>query len=157
MSKSDTRLATLLVDFGYIKQADIDSALAEGSRSGESLRHTLRRRGLLSELRLARAFEEAAGVPLVYLTRVNEHKSALSLLPAAMAFEFRAVPFYVHDNMLRVAMADPLDAEVVRLIEQHTQHHVERYFALEREIDWALATFYPTLNLPLPGGSPGQY
>lgn len=152
MSSAEDRLASLLVEFGYVKQADMDSAIAESKRTGVRLRMHLQHSGLLSELRLARALEEAAGIPLVYLTRVLPHPAAVESIPGNLASEFRAIPFHVHNNMLRVAFTNPFDMTAVELIERQTGHHVERYFAREVEIDWALATFYPMLGLDPPTG-----
>lgn len=150
MPNPDARLATLLQEFGYVSPADIETARRESARMGETLREYLLRVGRISELRLARALEEAAGIPLVYLTRVNPDVNAVEAIPASMAQELRAIPFFQNDGVLRVAFENPLDSSVVHMIERHTGFHVERYVALSREINWGLAKLYPSLGYPLP-------
>ena len=152
MPNPDARLATLLQEFGYISEADIETARRESARMGETLRGHLLRVGRISELRLARALEEAAGIPLVYLSRVKPDAVALGMVPASMAQELRAIPFFRNEGVLRVAFENPLDSSVVQMIERQTGLHVERYSALANEIDWGLAEFYPGLELQPPAG-----
>lgn len=152
MPNPDTRLATLLEEFGYISQADIETARRESARMGETLREYLLRVGRISELRLARALEEAAGIPLVYVTRVHPDPVALAAIPPTMALELRAIPFFINDDIVRVALENPLDSSVVNIIERETGRHVERYVALQNEIDWGLAKLYPSLGLSPPHG-----
>ncbi|MBI5768832.1 MAG: type II/IV secretion system protein [Verrucomicrobia bacterium] len=69
---------------------------------------------------------------------------AISRLPVEVAKKVRAIGLYVLNNVLTVAMAAPLDTDLVRRLSQIAQMPVSPVFALPREIEDAIAIHYCT-------------
>ena len=159
LSIGDKRLGAVLLDRGYVSDDNLQDAIGRHAEVGGRLSDILVNIGVISEQRIARAIEEAIGIPLVALPRIDISADALAKVPADLAQEMGAVPFGLEGNRLRVAFADPLDALSIEEIEDESDCIVEPYKALSKELEWALATYYPELGLTPPAdmsSDPGQ-
>ncbi len=159
LSIGDKRLGAVLLDRGYVSDDNLQDAIGRHAEVGGRLSDILVNIGVISEQRIARAIEEAIGIPLVALPRIDISAEALAKVPADLAQEMGAVPFGLEGNRLRVAFADPLDALSIEEVEDESDCIVEPYKALSKELAWALATYYPELGLTPPadmGSDPGQ-
>lgn len=150
LSIGDKRLGAVLLDNGYVTDDSLQQAIAQHSDVGGSLADILVDIGVISERRIARAIEESIGIPLVNLTKADIAQDALEKIPADLAEEVRCIPFALEGNRLRVAFQDPLDALSIEDIEDESDCIVEPYKGLSKEVDWALAVYYPELGLEPP-------
>lgn len=150
LSIGDKRLGAVLLDSGYISDENLQKAIGRHSEVGGRLADILVSLGVISEQRIARAIEETIGIPTVNLPRTEVMADAIAKVPADLAQEISAIPFKLEDDLLRVAFSDPLDALAIEEIEDETDCIVEPYKALNTEIQWALATYYPELGLAPP-------
>ncbi|PYE51871.1 type II/IV secretion system protein [Deinococcus yavapaiensis] len=147
LSIGDRRLGAILLEQGYVNDSDLQRALDRHSEVGGRLSDILIDAGMVGERRIARAIEEALGIPLVNLSVLQPSAEALASLPAAGAQQHQAVPFALASGTLRVAFVDPLNSLAVEAVEDETGYIVEPYQALREQVMWALATFYPELGL----------
>ncbi|MEO6004245.1 MAG: GspE/PulE family protein [Opitutus sp.] len=69
---------------------------------------------------------------------------ALARIPAEIAKKTKAVGLYVLDGVLTVAMADPMDSDLVKRLGQIAEMPISPVFALPREIEDATAIHYCT-------------
>jgi len=138
------------LDRGYLTDEHLQRAVGRHAETGGRLADVLVDIGVISESRLARAIEEAIGVPLVILPRAQVEAEALTKVPAGLALEIGAFPFHLSGDRLRVAFNDPLDALALEEVEDASGCTVEPYQALSAELAWALATYYPELGLTPP-------
>ena len=150
LSIGDKRLGAVLLERGYVTDDGLQQAIARHGEVGGRLADILIDLGIISEQRIARAIEESIGVPLVNLPRVDVMADALVRLPAELASELRAIPFALDQDRLRVAFVDPLDALAIEEVEDASGCLVEPYLALNKEMLWALASYYPELGLAPP-------
>jgi type IV pilus assembly protein PilB len=150
LSIGDKRLGAMLLERGFVSDDGLQHAIARHAEMGGRLAEVLVGLGVVSEQRIARAIEEAIGIPLVSLPRAQINPEALSKVAAETALELRAFPFYLSGNQLRVAFVDPLDALAIEELEDASGCVVEPYQALSAELAWALATYYPELGLTPP-------
>ena len=150
LSIGDKRLGAVLLERGYVNDEALQQAISRHAEVGGRLADILVNIGVLSEQRIARAIEESIGIPLVVLPRVDVMPDALSKVPADLAYEVGAFPFYIDGNRLRVAFEDPLDALSIEEVEDATDCTVEPYQALSKELQWAIATHYPELGVEPP-------
>ncbi len=150
LSIGDKRLGAVLLERGYVTDESLQRAISRHTETGGRLSDILVGLGVISEQRIARAIEESIGIPLVVLPRVDVMAEAIAKLPARTAFELSCVPFSIEGNQLRVAFEDPLDAMSIEEVEDATGCFVEPYKGLQKEIQWALATYYPELELEAP-------
>lgn len=150
LSIGDKRLGAVLLERGYVTDDALQQAIGRHGEVGGRLADILVNLGVLSEQRIARAVEESIGIPLVHLPRVDVMSDALAKVPADLANDLRAIPFAVDQDRLRVAFVDPLDALAIEEVEDASGCLVEPYLALQKEMLWALATYYPELGLEPP-------
>jgi type IV pilus assembly protein PilB len=146
LSIGDKRLGAVLLERGYVNDESLQQAISRHAEVGGRLADILVNIGVISEQRIARAIEESIGIPLVVLPRVDVMPEALSKIPADLAFEVGAMPFAIDGNRLRVAFEDPLDALAIEEVEDSSGCLVEPYQALQKELQWAIATYYPELG-----------
>ena len=146
LSIGDKRLGAVLLERGYVNDESLQQAISRHAEVGGRLADILVHIGVISEQRIARAIEESIGIPLVVLPRVDVMPDALSKLPADLAFEVGAMPFAIDGDRLRVAFEDPLDALAIEEVEDASGCLVEPYQALQKELQWAIATYYPELG-----------
>ena len=150
LSIGDKRLGAVLLERGYVTDDALQQAIARHSEVGGRLADILMQLGVISEQRIARAVEESIGIPLVNLPRVDVMGDALAKVPGTLASELLAMPFALDGDRLRVAFVDPLDALLIEEVEDASGCLVEPYQALHKELQWALATYYPELGLEPP-------
>ncbi|WP_221090485.1 ATPase, T2SS/T4P/T4SS family [Deinococcus aquaedulcis] len=160
LSIGDRRLGAILLEQGYVNDSDLQKALVRHAEVGGRLADILIDSGLVGEKRIARAIEEALGIPLVNLLVVTPDPAALSAVRAQTALNVQAFPFGLDGGTLRVAIVDPLSSYAIEALEDDSGLNIEPYQALRDQIMWAIATNYPELNLSaeLPaeeGGSGG--
>ena len=140
----------MLLERGYVSDESLQQAIGRHAEVGGRLAEILVDIGVISEQRIARAIEESLGIPLVSLPRVEVTADALSKVNADLAYELGAIPFGLDGTRLRVAFEDPLDALAIEEIEDASGTVVEPYQALQKELHWAIATYYPELGLEPP-------
>jgi type IV pilus assembly protein PilB len=150
LSIGDKRLGAVLLERGYVSDDSLQQAIGRHAEVGGRLGDVLVNIGVISEQRIARAIEESIGIPLVMLPRVDVMPEALAKINADTAYEVGALPFALDGTRLRVAFEDPLDALAIEEVEDVSGCVVEPYQALHKELQWALATYYPELGLEPP-------
>ena len=150
LSIGDKRLGAMLLERGFVTDDGLQRAIGRHAETGGRLAEVLVGLGVVSEQRIARAIEEAVGIPLVVLPRAQVDPEALTKVPAEIALELRAFPFHLNGNRLRVAFVDPMDALAIEELEDASDCIIEPYQALSAELAWALATHYPELGLTPP-------
>jgi type IV pilus assembly protein PilB len=110
LSIGDRRLGAILLEQGYVNDTDLQKALDRHFEVGGRLSDILIDTGLVGERRIARAVEEALGIPLVNLAVVRPTAEALATLSGTIAQSMMAVPFAIEGGNLRVAFVDPLNS-----------------------------------------------
>lgn len=150
LSIGDRRLGAILLEQGYVNDSDLQRALDRHVEVGGRLSDILIDSGLVGERRIARAVEEALGIPLVNLSVVQPIPEALAAVGARTAQALTAVPFAIHGGSLRVAFVDPLNSLSIETIEDESGMIVEPYQALREQLQWAIAHHYPELGLDVP-------
>ena len=141
MATCDDVLGDLLLNAGILARATLDSVRDEARRSGHDLRSVLLRRGLVGEARIAKLLAthldlEVAEPPFA------PDPAALERLDAALARSRGVLPLSIDGRVLRVVLADPLDAELVDDLSFRTGCHVEVLVGARAAVDAAVAEAY---------------
>ncbi len=150
LSIGDRRLGAILLEQGYVNDTDLQRALDRHIEVGGRLADILIDGGMVGEKRIARALEEAFGLPLVDLTALTPDAQAIASIPALAAVQAQGVPFALENDTLRVAFVDALNNVAIELMEDESGYTIEPYQALREQVGWAIASFYPELGLPVP-------
>lgn len=147
LSIGDRRLGSILLDQGYIKDADLQKALLKHSEVGGRLADVLIDNGMVGEKRIATAIEESLGIPLVNLMIIEPEPEALQAVQGNVALHSQAFPFAIENDKLRVAFIDPLSNIAIEQLEDESGMDIDACQALKEEVMWSLATHYPALEL----------
>ena len=103
------RLGELLVQHRVISEEQLAAALTEQRRSGRKLGRVLGDLGLVSEASLHEFLAKHLQVPFLDLKQLRIDRTAVKLLPEALARRYRALVLQQDASGLLVGMADPAD------------------------------------------------
>jgi len=135
-------LGQLLLDEGAITRDSLDGALEEQRSTRDRLGDVLIRRGADPEV-VARAL--AAQLRLDYSPPpLRCDAGALALVNARLAARLKVVPLTADERRMRVAMADPLDAEAIDDLQFQTGRRVDPLVASRRAVEAALSAYHAT-------------
>ncbi|WP_019587447.1 type II/IV secretion system protein [Deinococcus apachensis] len=147
LSLGDRRLGAILLEQGYVNDTDLQKALVRHSEVGGRLADILIDSGQVGEKRIARAIEEALGIPLVNLLVVTPEPEAIAAVRPQTAQAVQAFPFALEGQTLRVALVDPLSSLALEALEDDSGLMIEPCQALRDQVLWSIATHYPELGL----------
>ena len=137
-------VADLLVAEGLVSPADATAAAERAQSAGMPLVKSLLASNLVSEFDLAEALGRALDLPVVDLAGGELDEDAIRLVPADMAERRTLIPMGVDagTRVLRVAIADPLDADGLAEIELATGLQIAPMVATLSSIGRAIQRYY---------------
>jgi type IV pilus assembly protein PilB len=100
-------LGQLLVEKKTISTAQLTAALNHQSASGKPLGSLLVELGALDETDLAEGLAAQMGLPVANLSTTAPDADAIALVPESVARAHLALPMYLADDLLCLAVADP--------------------------------------------------
>src|SRR6516162_2698814 len=102
------KLGQVLIDLGFIDDDQLWEILDEGKNTGAPVGQVALQRGLITEAQLLQALAEQFGLRLLTAEELKPQAEALTLVPETMASVTKVVPLTYKDNVLTVAVADPV-------------------------------------------------
>lgn len=139
------RLGDALVKDGMISEEQLQKALELQKGSGRKLGETLIDAGMVTEENIAKVLSKQLGYESIDLQNISISKDVLDLVTPSVLKKNRVIPIeYAPDNMniLRVAMADPLDLDAMDDISIITGCQVEPLVSTPRSVMLAIDRFY---------------
>ncbi len=134
MILKEKKLGEILLTRRTITEEDLEKALAEQLQTKAFLGQILLRRGAISKQDLAQAVEDQLGVPAVELGETAIPGELGSLLPESFVRTYRVVPFKLEDDVMHVAMSDPLNVSSIESMRLVTGLEVRAFFAPEEDV-----------------------
>ncbi len=128
------KLGEILLARGAVTEADLEKALLEQTQTKGFLGQILLRRGVIKKRDLAQAVEDQLGVPSVELGEASVPSELGSLLPERFVRTYRAIPFKLEDDVMHVAMSDPLNLSAIESMRLVTGLEVRAFFAPEDDV-----------------------
>ncbi len=110
--KKKMRLGDVLINSGMITEDQLQEALAAQKGSGKKLGEVLVERNVVNEEDIAKALSSQLGLEMVDLINISIPEEIIGMVPVNVLRKNKIFPFeYAENNMnvLRVAMADPMD------------------------------------------------
>jgi cellulose synthase/poly-beta-1,6-N-acetylglucosamine synthase-like glycosyltransferase len=141
-STERSRLGELLVATNLITQSQLTEALRIQGRTGGRIGEVLLHSGLVSEENVASVLAEQLRFPLVDVSTLKPDPGALSLVPEILARRHRFVPIAIHDHVLYLAMADPLDDTALAQLRRHTRLPIRTLIGSRRAVEQLLERTY---------------
>ena len=145
LGRKKKRLGDMLVDAGVISQEQLMAALQEQKVSGHKLGETLIEIGFTSEMEIARALHMQLGYDLIMLSEIKISEEILGLVSDQILRKHMVIPFEFSNysgNVLRLAMADPMDILAVDDIAIITNLQIEPVVTTPREVIAAIDKYY---------------
>jgi type IV pilus assembly protein PilB len=102
------RMGQVLVDLGYIDEDQLWEILEEGKSTGNPVGQVALGRGLITEAQLLQALAEQFSLRLLTLEELKPAPEALQAVNETMATVSKVLPLTYKDNLLTVAVADPV-------------------------------------------------
>lgn len=141
MKRTHRRLGDLLVEAGLITQEQLDSTLEQKSAS-QKLGHALIERGYISEQQLIDVLSIQLNIPQIHLSNQVIDQQSVNLVDQDFARRNELICYRKKDNMLFVAMTNPLDFFAIDDLQMMTGFQIKVALALPSEITSAINQLY---------------
>lgn len=142
VSATPIRLGDWLLDEGHLTQTQLDLALREQKRKGGLLGEVLVELGFVREEIMADFLAHKTQSEKVELLKRGLDPHIVGLLPPDMARRLTAIPISREEDLLTVAISDPLNVVAFDSIEQATKLRVNLVAAAEGDILEAIDRHY---------------
>jgi type IV pilus assembly protein PilB len=106
-SRGGRKFGQVLIDLGFLDEAQLWELLEEAKNSGQPLGQTAVARGLINDDQLLQALADQFGLKTVNLSEVKIQAEAMKLVPETMASVYKVLPLTVNDGVLTVVLGDP--------------------------------------------------
>ncbi len=149
-SRKKLRLGDILVNHKVITQEQLEQGLKLQKESGRKLGETLVDEGIATEEAIAKALSAQLNIEMVDLTGVDIDKDILALVNSSIARKYLAIPYMYHPgnaNVLKVAMADPMDMIAIDDFTIVTNMQVETVVSTPHQILLAIDKAYGTSDV----------
>lgn len=104
------RLGEVLVEYGYISEAQVEEALAlQKENKGKRLGEVLIEMGAISEAQLLSALGQKLDLEILPLATYPVQQEAVAKVPKALAMRYSLIPVTIQNGHLLVVMSDPLN------------------------------------------------
>ncbi|SJZ78137.1 type IV pilus assembly protein PilB [Trichlorobacter thiogenes] len=115
------RLGDLLLELGYLREIDLQQALAiqKDAQGQRRLGDVLVDNGFIEERKLLETLSYQLGYPLIDPDFVKIDKTLLARLPLNICQQFNVLPLYRQGEQLVVTFADPLDQRARDIVSSH--------------------------------------
>jgi hypothetical protein len=138
----EEKLESRLVKESWVNPANFLKAKDEQAKSGKSLYSTLIRMGYLSEERVYEFFSQAALIPFVKLSDYKLDPAVIKVFPERSYREHLFLPLLKLDDTVYVCMANPVDSNLISILEAQSSAQVFPMFACPSEIQKAIDTIF---------------
>ena len=111
--KESSLIGQLLVQKGLITVEALERALSEQEHLQERIGDILIRSGAVVEEDFYKTLSEQSGVPYVRLKEIKISPEVIKKIPAKFACHYELIPIEIADNVITVAMSNPLDIHTI--------------------------------------------
>lgn len=145
ISQTRKRIGDVLIDANIITQEQLMEALEEQKKTGKRLGEVLVDMKFTDETEIAEAMSQQMKIPLAKIREAKLAPEIIELLPENIVRKNNVIPFEVDENnpnILRIAMADPLDIIAVDDISIITNMQIEIMVATPSDVAYAIEKYY---------------
>lgn len=137
-------LALVLKQNGTISEADYERVRSESFSTGKAIEDLIAQHQMVDEEGLAKAKAQIYNIPYADLRTLASSPEALNRIPEAVAERYLALPFDYDstNNVLSVAMQNPLDLQSVSFLEAKSQAKIKPFMATKSDLEQEVARRY---------------
>jgi len=136
------KLGELLCEKSYLDESGLKYALEEQKIKHRRLGQILLDLGYVTQAQLNEALAHQAGIDKVDLTNISISGDIVGLVPAELVSKYNIMPLSQENGRLKVAMTDPFQPQVIEDLRLLTGCSVHRYYAEPKEMENAILKFY---------------
>ena len=141
MTSNDGFVLEVLEEEGLITRAVADEARGK-AKERQSVVDALIETQVITERQILSALASRFGMEMISLTDVQIPPEIISSVPVDVARRYKIVPIHRRDNVLTVAIGDPLDVDTLDSLRYILKCSVEGVVAAPEEIKVALDHYY---------------
>ena len=145
VGRKKIRIGDVLVAAGAITEEQLQEGLAKQKETGRKLGNALVDLGFISNDMLITVLTTQLGIDYIGLKGAKIEDKVIHMVPESMVTKYQAIPIEVdpdNPNILKVAMADPMDIMAMDDIGLVTNLQVEPMLASEEGIKNAIDKYY---------------
>ena len=144
-ARKQIRIGDLLVEAGAITEDQLQQALVVQKETGGRLGNVIMDLGFISRELLITVLTTQMGIDYVELKTVKIDDAVINLIPEPLVRKHKAMPIAFDDhnaNILKVAMADPMDLSAIDDLSIASGYQVDPLIAFEEDINDAIGKYY---------------
>lgn len=135
----DQELQELLVKMGLLDQNKLIEVQEYMKNASVGFTESLLQKNIISDEQLGISIANHLKIPFVTLSKIAIPQEVFHIIPEKIARKQKVIAFGRDDTGIKVALADPKNADILQFISQKTQQKVIPHLATERDIN---NTFY---------------
>ena len=141
-TKSSILIGQMLLDEGVITAEQLDAGLNEQKNSGDFICTTLIKLGFVSQDKVFSVLSRQLNIPYLKITDKDIGPLIIQKVAAKFASHYKIIPIEFKDNVLTIAMTDPLDIRTLDDLRLLLNIEVKGVLASEKEIVEAVRKYY---------------
>lgn len=138
-----TTLEDILFKQGLLTNDQLSQIKLESINSDQPVEHILSIHNLVPIDKVTAAKAQLLNIPFIKLENKAISADVLNSIPEPAARRYKIIPFEKENDQLLVAMADPLDIQVIQFVEKRSGLRVKPVLALADDILNAINDQYP--------------
>jgi type IV pilus assembly protein PilB len=142
LTSNDDYILEILENVGLVTREQAVAARQAAAQDDQGVMEVLARDGAVSKLDMLKALAGQFGMDMISLTGLDIPREVLDMVPGDVAQRYKVVPVFKNDNVLTVALGDPLDVDTLDGLRYVLKSNVEGVVAPPEEIEKALANYY---------------
>lgn len=136
------RLGDMLLEAGKISLAQLNRALETQRKTKRRLGEVLIDQGLLTEDEIADVLAQQLSLERIDLEKTFVEQDIARSIPKEVALKYTAIPIFMRDDKLVVAMSDPLNMFAIDDICFITQKRIQPAVSTKKQIQKAIEIYY---------------
>ncbi len=142
MTSNDDYILEILESMGLITREQAVFARNAANEEDEGVMDILAREGVVSKSDMLKALASQFGMETISLQGLDIEREVLDMVPGDVAQRYKVVPVFKNENVLTVALGDPLDVDTLDGLRYVLKCNVEGVVAPPEEIEKAIANYY---------------
>lgn len=141
-TKDTVLIGQMLIEEGIITSDQLEKGLIEQKITGDFICTVLVKLGFISEERILNLLSRQLNIPYIKLNTIDIEPLMIQKVPAKFVSHYKIMPLEFKNNVLTIAMTDPLDIRTLDDIRLLLGVEVKGVLASEVEIQEAIRKYY---------------
>ncbi len=142
MTSNDDYILEILENVGLVSREQAIAARQTAAQEDAAVMDVLARDAGVPKTDMLKALAGQFGMEMISLTGLDIPREVLDMVPGDVAQRYKVVPVFKNDNILTVAIGNPLDVDTLDGLRYVLKSNVEGVVAPPEEIEKAIANYY---------------